>query len=255
LQELVADQTMTIAELRRLIVVQPGTETLRVILRHAGLEDRDVSPPPAETIATAPRPPARGHGRLGAAAYTGARRVVVPHETLRAGARFPACAKGKVYVQQEPKRQIRFVGQAPVMATVYERERLRSNACNQVFTAAAPAGVGEEKYDPTAASTIAQLKYGSGVPFYRLAGLQARHGIPLPESTQYEIVQEAAGQLQPVLDELIRQAAQGEVLHNDDTGATILALTPAASTPGRISLRCWPTAPRNSPHRFRCLTR
>jgi transposase len=228
LQELVADHTMTMEELRRLVVVQPGTETLRMILRHAGLEDRDVSPPSAETIATAPRPPARGHGRLGATAYTGARRVIVPHETLRAGARCPACEKGKIYPQREPKRQIRFVGQAPLAATVYERERLRCNLCNEVFTAAAPAGVGEAKYDETAVSTLGLLKYGSGLPFARLASLQGGYGIPLPESTQYEILQEAALALRPIFDELIRQAAQGEVLHNDDTAMPILAQPPAA---------------------------
>lgn len=93
-----------------------------------------------------------------------------------------------------------------------------------MFTAAAPAGVGEDTYDPTAVSMLAVLQYGNGMPFARLAGLQARYGIPLPESTQYEILQEAAQAFRPLLDELIRQAAQGEVLHNDDTGARILTL-------------------------------
>jgi len=227
LQELVADQDMTMAELRRLVHVHGGTEKTREVLRRAGVEDASLRPAPPAAGAppdAGPRTAAPGHGRAGAAAYTGARRIGVPHEILRPGDRCPECGKGKLYPLREPKRQIRFVGQAPVMATVYERDRFRCNLCNEVFTAAAPAGLSEDTYDPTAASMIAQLKYGSGVPFYRLAGLQARLKIPLPESTQCEIVQEVAGKLQPVLDELIRQAAQGEVLHNDDTGATILAL-------------------------------
>lgn len=231
LEELVTDQTVTMAELRRLIVIRGGTEKTLKVLERVGLEtlmSRGV-PPAGEPLADAPpRPPAPGHGRASAAAFTGARRIVVPHETLHRGDPCPACGKGKVYPLKDPKRQIRFVGQAPVMATVYERERLRCNLCNDVFTAAPPAGVGEAKYEPTAASTIAELKYGSGVPFHRLEGLQARHGIPLPESTQYEIVQEVAAQLQPVREELIRQAAQGEVLQNDDTGARVLTLPPAA---------------------------
>ena len=57
----------------------------------------------------------------------------------------------------------------------------------------APASVGEKKYDETAAAMIALLKYGSGVPFYRLEGLEASLGIPLPASTQWEIVEEMAG--------------------------------------------------------------
>jgi len=48
--------------------------------------------------------------------------------------------------------------------------------------------------------------------------------IPLPASTQWEIVAETAEVLAPVYEELIHQIAQGEVLHNDDTTMTILEL-------------------------------
>jgi transposase len=93
-----------------------------------------------------------------------------------------------------------------------------------VFTAQEPADVGPEKYDETTAAIIAQLKYGSGVPFYRLEKLQNNLGIPMPAATQWEIVEEAAEIIRPALEELIRQAAQGEVLHNDDTSIRILRL-------------------------------
>ena len=71
---------------------------------------------------------------------------------------------------------------------------------------------------------IAQLKYGSGTPFYRLEQLQAQLGIPLPPATQWEVVEEAAELPKPARDELIRQAAQGEVVHNDDTSVRVLRL-------------------------------
>src|SRR2546421_3801610 len=71
---------------------------------------------------------------------------------------------------------------------------------------------------------IAQLKYGSGTPFYRLEQLESQLGIPLPAATQWEIVEEAAELIKPARDELIRQAAQGEVLHNDDTSMRVLRL-------------------------------
>jgi len=117
---------------------------------------------------------------------------------------------------------VRIVGQAPLAATVYSLERLRCGACGHVFTAPAPEGVGEEKYDETAAAMIAQLKYGSGTPFHRLEKLECLLGIPLPAATQWEIVEEAAELIRPARDELIRQAAQGEVLHNDDTSMRVL---------------------------------
>jgi hypothetical protein len=44
---------------------------------------------------------------------------------------------------------------------------------------------------------------------------------PLPASTQREILEEAAEVVQAALDELIQQAAQGEVLHNDDTSMRV----------------------------------
>src|SRR3989442_15913364 len=71
---------------------------------------------------------------------------------------------------------------------------------------------------------IAQLKYGTGMPFYRLEDLEGSLGIPLPASTQWEIVEEAAELIKPARDELIRQAAQGQVLHNDDTSMKVLRL-------------------------------
>ncbi len=131
---------------------------------------------------------------------------------------------GKVYAQREPGVLVRIKGQAPIAATVYELEKLRCNLCGKVFTAAAPEGAGEKKYDETAAAMIAVLRYGSGFPWNRLEGLEENLGIPLPAATQCEIVAETAVPLQPALDELIRQAAQGEVVHNDDTSMRVLSL-------------------------------
>lgn len=177
-----------------------------------------------ETETSAPQGEAEsaGHGRNGAEAYRGAKKVPVTHPHLVHGDRCPDCARGNVYAQKEPKTLVRIVGQAPLAATVYELERLRCNACGQVFTAEEPEGVGPEKYDETASAMIAQLKYGSGIPFYRLEGLEDQLGVPLPAATQWELVEEAAEAIKPAHDELIRQAAQGEVLHNDDTGMRVL---------------------------------
>jgi len=173
--------------------------------------------------ATASSPPA-GHGRNGAEAFSGAQKVEIAHQNLKHGDRCPECGEGNVYSQKEPKVLVRIVGQAPLAATVYALERLRCGACGQVFTAQEPEGVGPEKYDETAAAMIAQLKYGSGIPFYRLEQLEGQLGIPLPAATQWEIVEEVAELLKPARDELIRQAAQGEVVHNDDTSMRVLRL-------------------------------
>jgi transposase len=224
--ELLEDHTTTIARLRQ-ILLGATTEKTRQVLKQVGLDGgprrpdhdgEDGSRTPCERHD-------HGHGRNGAGAYAGAHRVAISHASLKSGDRCPGCVKGKLYAGA-PGVLVRLVGQAPLAATVYELEKLRCNLCGEVFTATAPDGVGAQKYAPTAASMIALLKYGSGLPFHRLQGLQASMQIPLPASTQWDIVQETAAGLQPALDELIREAAQGEVLHNDDTGMTVLALRP-----------------------------
>ncbi len=159
-----------------------------------------------------------------AEAFAGAQKIEIAHQSLKHGDRCPECGQGNVYGQREPKALVRIVGQAPLAATVYSLERLRCGACGQVFTAQEPEGVGPEKYDETAVAMVAQLKYGSGVPFNRLEQLEAQLGIPLPAATQWEMVEEAAEFIKPARDELIRQAAQGEVLHNDDTGMKVLKM-------------------------------
>jgi transposase len=185
------------------------------------LEQKDSSS--AATESPEPAAPA-GHGRNAARAFTGAERVSVQHAQLKPGDPCPECREGKVYRQKQPKTLIRIVGQAPLKATVFEMERLRCNACCQVFTAAEPAGVGAGKYDLTAVAMIALLKYGTGMPFNRMERLETQLGIPLPAATQWELIEPAAGSLEPILDALIRQAAQGSVVHNDDTGMRILKL-------------------------------
>jgi transposase len=190
----------------------------------AVLEKSEGSETGARTQPDTNPPPSPGHGRNGAEAFAGARKVDIAHQNLKHGDRCPECGKGNVYGQKEAKVLVRIVGQAPLAATVYSLERLRCGACGQVFTAQEPEGMGSEKYDETAAAMIAQLKYGSGTPFYRLEQLEGQLGIPLPAATQWKIVEEAAALVQPASDELIRQAAQGEVVHNDDTSMRVLRL-------------------------------
>jgi len=222
ISDLLEDKKTTIDRLRRLLF-GPQSEKTRDVLPPAEGATEDRPPPtapegPPETPA-AKRP---GHGRNGAENHPGAQRVVVPHGALRPGDPCPECKQGTVYAQARPGVLLRIVGHTPVQARVYELQKLRCGLCGKVFTADPPPGIGPEKYDPTVGALIALLKYGTGLPFYRLAGLQQSLGIPLPASTQWDLVQGVAQSIEPSYDELIHQAAQGDVVHNDDTGVKIL---------------------------------
>jgi transposase len=165
------------------------------------------------------------HGRHSAAAFSGAARVASTHATLHSGDLCPECRRGKVYRLKEPATLVRFVGHAPLEATVFEMERLRCNACGQIFKADEPNAAGPAKYAETAVAMIALLKYGTGAPFQRLERLQEQLGMPLSAATQWDLMAAAAKLIRAALEELIRQAAQGSVMHNDDTGMRILRLT------------------------------
>jgi transposase len=138
---------------------------------------------PKETpAAPPPRPRGRrkGHGRIRARDFTGAHWNQVDHPRLRAGEPCPSCGRGRLRMQRNPARLLRIEGSPPIAATGFMLERLRCDACGEVFTAPAPPEAGQEKYAPSVAVTIALLRYGTGVPHHRLARLQRDLGVPLP---------------------------------------------------------------------------
>jgi len=230
LTDLIGDKDTTISRLRK-IIFGPSTEKSSRVLESLPAatdspkteEGQDAGAPAKDNEPKDDKKP-KGHGRNGAQDYSGAKKIKIPHESMKPGDVCPDCRKGKVYHGKVPAYIVRLVGCAPISATVWELENLRCNLCLKVFTARPPEGVGSKKYDETSGSMIALLKYGSGLPFNRLERLQQSMGIPLPSATQWEIVREVGGVAEPAYQELIRQAAQGEVIHNDDTSAKILDL-------------------------------
>lgn len=180
--------------------------------------------PPVTPTVPVPRPPQPGHGRNAAHDYSGAPIVECDHPELESGDRCPQCDKGRVY-DSPPRSIVKVVGQAPLGATVYKLQRLRCRLCDAVFTAPLPAAVASlPKYDSSCASMIALLRYGNGMPHYRIEGLQASLYVPLPDATQWDIVSKAVPAPRAVFQELIVQAAQAPLLHSDDTPMKVLSL-------------------------------
>jgi hypothetical protein len=164
-----------------------------------------------------------GHGRQGADAYVGAKRVECRHEELAAGERCPVCGQGRLY-GLPPGVEIRIDGNALLSAIRYEMEKLRCSACGQVFTAKLPEEAGQEKYHPRARAVLALGRYYLGVPCYRLESYQALVGVPVPDATQWDHIERVADCAYPVFEHLQALAAQGEVIYQDDTPVRILSL-------------------------------
>jgi rubredoxin len=169
----------------------------------------------------------KGHGRNGVADYPGARRQKVPHTEMKAGQHCPECGRGKVYPYnpEEPGVLVRFTASVPVEATVYEIEKMRCNACGHIYNAPLPPEAAKPKYDETVGAMIGILRYGAGLPMNRIERLQQDFGIPLAASTQWELVDRMVDVISPAYEELVRQGAQGEIIHNDDTSMEIVALS------------------------------
>lgn len=248
LTKLVRARETTIGRLRRLVGGSGSEKTAAVITAKApagaGPEDPEdpngaggASQGAGDTAASGGTPgsplagpsnPARakkkGHGRVAGAAYPGAVHIPVPHEGLCIGDRCPGCARGTLYSMPEPAQFLRIIGQAPLVAFCWDCQRLRCSACGAVYTARAPEEARGDKYDETAVSMMALLRYGLGVPNHRLAQLQRDLRTPVPASTQWEAVEERVSGVEPACQELIRQAAQGTVFHVDDSSVRILEL-------------------------------
>ena len=166
----------------------------------------------------------KGHGRNGVSCFLGAQHKKVFHLKLTSGNLCPLCGRGHLYKMRKPGVELRIKGSSPLHAEVYELEKLRCSACQEVFKPDLPPEAGEKKYDEAAGSMLALLKYGSGMPFYRLQNLQRDVCVPLPASTQWEILADLCEIVTPIYFELFNLAAQGEVLHMDDTNVRILEL-------------------------------
>ena len=182
-----------------------------------------------ETESTTPEKPKKrkGHGRLGVDAFIGAEEQKIFHETLKPKDLCPECEEGKVYEMNEPGVLIGFSGRPPVMAEITRLQKLRCNLCGTIFTAELPRELKDKEikggryYDPTAGSMMAILRYGSGMPLNRLSALQKHLGIPLAASTIWDKIKATAALILPVFEALLQLAAQGRIIHNDDTGVKI----------------------------------
>lgn len=226
--EALESKETSLSRLKRMLF-GASTEKTETVL---GDDDEEAKATKADDAAEKkPRKKPKGHGRRNAKEYEGASRIPLAHETLEHGCGCPTCGKGKVYKEAEPRFKIWITGSAPLSADRYEREALRCNLCGETFVAELPEGVGDDKYDESAVSALALLKYGTGMPFYRLEKLQESLGIPLPSSTQWDLVYTVADRVQPAYAEMLRLAAQGQLFFTDDTGMKLLEAPEAKTEP------------------------
>lgn len=165
--------------------------------------------------------PAKGHGRLSHEHYPGATIQEHTHEFLSRGDSCPGGCGGKLYFIK-PKIMVCLRGDSLVTAKKHILERLRCSLCGEVFSAS-PANVNLKKYDETVKAQVAIAKFYMGLPNYRLEKWQGMIGVPLKDSTQWDLTASLASDIEPVYRVIEKLAAQGELISHDDTSARILS--------------------------------
>lgn len=165
----------------------------------------------------------RGHGRRAAADYPGAETVFYAHEASQPGDRCSQCARGRLYALP-PLTRLRFTGQPLALVTRFELQRLRCGTCGFITVASMAPEASRQTYDASLKVNLALAHYHLGLPFKRIESFQALVGMPLPDATQWELVEQVANSAYPVYEYLKKLGANQPLVYQDDTGARILSL-------------------------------
>jgi len=164
-----------------------------------------------------------GHGRMPHTVYEEYKEIILKIMGLKVGDPCPQDCGGVLYVYEpeKPRVLLRIKGQNFADVYKYIVERLRCNFCDYLIQADIPTEVGDDKYDASFKAWIILQKYFVAVPFYRQETFQRMLNFPLPDSTQWDLVEQAAGCCYQVFNKLIVYAANSKLINNDDTGVKI----------------------------------
>ena len=165
----------------------------------------------------------RGHGRRAAADYSGAESVFCAHPAHHSGDPCEQCHRGRLY-RSRPLVRLQFTGQPLALVTRFELEQLRCGTCGALSVAPMPPEVGCKTYDVSLKVNLALAHYHLGLPFKRIESFQDMLGMPLPDATQWELVEQVADSAYPIYETLKQLGANQPLVYQDDTGARILSL-------------------------------
>lgn len=172
--------------------------------------------------------PKANHGRKSTGEYTGCQEVPINFEDEHLKKeRCPECAKSgtDAKVIAVKAKILIFLESSPLITgTRYALAKARCVVCQTYFTAPLPKALeGKPKYAPSCVASIVIQHYYAGLPFNRLENLQKLSGVPLPDATQYDLVQEYyTASIKPVVTVLRHLAANGNKFGYDDTNLKIL---------------------------------
>ena len=171
----------------------------------------------------------KGHGKISAKKYTGCRKVEVKPADLMAGDECPQCVgprKGRLHHHKpsRPQVRLRLSGSAPITGTLYQGTPLCCSKCSATYQPDWSEDARGETYDASAKATVTLMRHWYGFPSYRLEKLQREWCIPLPDSTQSDLIKDCLSAVEPVYHQIYRHAANADQFIIDDTTARIQSI-------------------------------
>lgn len=182
-------------------------------------ESSNEQSPDADTVKNSSKN--KKSGRLSHAAYTNAEEITLTPEH-KIGDQCPEDCGGKL-TTLPPGMVVKITGQGFAKVTKYKVEKLRCNLCGIQINASMPITLCDDKYDAAFKAQLSMLKYYMGLPFYRIQSYQNALGIPLSDPTQWDLMDTLANDVNPVFKYLEKFAANGHLIHADDTTVKILS--------------------------------
>lgn len=180
------------------------------------------------------------NGRNPSSAYQNKEIITVTNIDYKPGDLCPLGCGGRLYIAT-PGVIIKVTGQNNFYVTEYHIEKLRCALCGELFPAVIPEAALGEKYDAKFKSNLALQKYYNATPFYTLDSYHSMLGLPLPDATQWKLVESVAHSIVPVYDLLCYYIAQGQLLYYDDTWLRILAVIAEGKKDAKNKRGCYTT--------------
>lgn len=169
----------------------------------------------------------------GVDAYPDAERITVANTEYKPGDPCPKCPGGKLYLMATLGKIIKFLGASFLYVKIYLQEKMRCNKCGWIASAQLPPEALGSKANSAAQAMIALLKYAAGIPFFRMATIQKYLKMPASASSLWLMIGDLIEIVMVIWPRLRYHAAQGELLHNDDTTNKILESMKPSKDPNK----------------------
>ena len=145
---------------------------------------------------------------------------------LTAGSACPSCAAADTLAKLGPDKPqvfVRLEGSPLITGTRFVAPVTRCPLCLERFYTPVPEAIKRApKYDISCGTTLAIGRYYLGLPMYRTECNQSMHGIPVKDSTQWDIINKMYDVVFHAFGALTKQAGNGSLMVYDDTTGRIV---------------------------------